>query len=78
VSYLTQLEIDALQTSGLSRETPYLLCGVSNTQFSPARHCGGCNFNGAKYIYLPKTDELIREDVRKFVAKLRKANKVKK
>lgn len=77
MSYLTQSEIDALQDSDLPRDTPYLICGVSQTQFSIARYYGGCTFNGASYTYLPDTDELIRDDVRKFVLALRRRKKAK-
>lgn len=68
-SYLTEEEVDALQLSGLNRETPYLIRGVCSTQFSVARYYGGCVYNGANYTYLSETDELIREDVLKWVAK---------
>ena len=73
MSFLTVEEIEALQSSRLSRETPYLIEGVSRTQLSIARHYGGIKFQGAQYDYLPDTDELIRDDVRKWIAKNRKA-----
>ena len=47
---------------------------VSYTQLSIARHYGGMRIDGAQYTYLP-TDELIRDDVLKFVTKLRKQKK---
>lgn len=53
----------------LSRETPYGVAGVSDTQFSVARHYGGCTYNGQHYVYLPLTDELIRHDVLQWLAK---------
>lgn len=38
---------------------------VSATQFSLARYSGGCMVNGAYYVYDPRSDTLIREDVLK-------------
>lgn len=77
-SFVTQDEIDAMNASKLARETPFLICGVSQTYFSIARFYGEANFNGSHYTYLSDTDELIRDDVLKFVMKLRKPKKVKK
>lgn len=71
-SYLTESEIDQLQASKLPRDTPYLIGGVSHGYFSVARHYGGAKFQGKSYTYLPGTDELIRDDVLKWVTKLRK------
>lgn len=42
---------------------PERIRGVSQSQFSIARYYGGIMFNGRSYIYMPETDELIREDV---------------
>ena len=72
MSFLTQSEIDALQSSKLPRNTPFLIQGVSSTQFSVSRHYGGCTYNGKYYTYLYDTDELIRDDVLKWVKKYRK------
>jgi hypothetical protein len=72
VSYLTPDELDALQASGLDPFTPYVIGGVSHSQFSVARHFGGCTYGGREYAYIPTTDELIREDVVKWVEKRRK------
>ncbi len=53
--------------------------GVSQSQFSIARHYGGITFNGAHYTYIPHEDKLIRDDVLKARAKAardaKKANK---
>lgn len=43
--------------------TPERICHVSQTQFSVARHYGGCTLNGRSYIYDPTTDTLVRADV---------------
>lgn len=72
MSYLTEAEIEALQTSKLSRETPFAIQGVSSGYFSVARHYGGAKFNGSDYTYFSDSDELVRDDVIKFVMKLRK------
>lgn len=52
---------------------PYGWADVLHTQLSIARHYGGITFNGAQYTYFPSTDELWREDVCRFVVKLRRA-----
>jgi hypothetical protein len=46
---------------------------VSMTQFSIARYSMGCTLNGDHYVYVPKTDELIRADVLKWKKKHEKA-----
>jgi len=44
-------------------ETPFEIHGVSNSHFSIARYYGGSRFNGHYYVYDPRTDVLIREDI---------------
>jgi len=78
MSYLTQTEIDALNSSALPRRTTFLIQHVSSSMFSVARHYGGATVDGASYLYLPLTDELIRADVVKWLAKHRKAAKLEK
>lgn len=75
MSHLTQAELEALQASDLPRDTPLVLRKVSHSYFSTARLCGGCKINGNHYTYVPTTDELIRDDVVKFLAKLRRKPK---
>lgn len=75
MSHLTQPEIDALQLSKLDRGAAFLIRGVSSSQLSIARHYGGCTFQGRNYTYMPLTDELIRDDVVKWLAKYRKRQK---
>lgn len=72
-SFLTDDEVEKIQS--LPRETPYLIRNVSSGYFSTARHYGGCKYNGKSYTYIPTTDELIRDDVLKFVMNLRKKKK---
>lgn len=76
-SYIQQSEIDALQESDLSRETPFLIKCVSLGFFSIARYYGGATYNGQEYTYIHATDELIRNDVLKWITKLRKPSKRK-
>lgn len=71
-SYLTQEEADALQTSRLPRDAPFLIEGVRQGQLSVARHYGGAIYNGWRYTYMPATDELVRDDVLKWVARRRR------
>jgi len=75
MSYLTQEEIDALQTSKLPTNAPFAICSVSQSQFSIARHYGGIKFNGFPYTYIQPSDELVRDDVMKFIGKRRKQAK---
>ena len=75
-SHLSADEIEGLQTSILSRDTPYLITGVSCSQFSLARHYGGIRYQGQDYTYSPATDELIRADVLKWVKARRRAGSV--
>ena len=60
---------------GLHRRTPYGMTNVSTTQLSIARHYGGIKYNDESYTYLPKTDELIRDDVLKWKRKQERAAK---
>ena len=69
-SYLSDEELEAVKA--LHRDTPYMIRGVSGGMFSIARHYGGMTYQGRRYEYMPDTDECVRADVVKFVAKLRK------
>ncbi len=75
MSHLTEAEIQALHLSELHRRTPFVIGSVSFGMLSPMRHYGGGKFNGESYVYVPSTDELIRADVVKWLAKLRKSAK---
>ena len=44
-------------------DRPEHIYNVSRTQFSIARHYGGCKVNGVYYHYDPGSDTLTREDV---------------
>lgn len=70
---LTDSEVEALQATTLDRSTPFVIQGVSQSHLSIARHYGGCTFQGKHYAYIPGADELIRDDVVKWLAKYRKA-----
>ncbi len=59
----------------LHRKTAFVICGVSNSQFSIARFYGGIKYNGETYTYDPTSDELVRNDVLKWLAKQRKQAK---
>lgn len=77
-SYLTDAEQIALAVSELNRDTPYGIQNCRHGHFSIARHYGGINYNGRHYIYIPKTDELIRDNVLKWVTDRRKRIKQEK
>ena len=53
----------------LHRKSVFGIANVSHGQMSIARHYGGITMNGESYTYLPATDELIRDDVRKWLQK---------
>lgn len=72
MGHMTEQEIEALQATKLDRATPFVICGVSRSQLSIARFYGGCKFQGRNYSYIPTTDELLRDDVVKWLAKHRK------
>lgn len=72
-SHLTTEEIEAIQS--LHQRTPYLIPGVSRSQFSIARRYGGTTYNREAYTYIPPTDELIRDDVLRFVTRLRRSKR---
>ena len=63
----------ALQFAGLPvvQHAPFLITGVSSSIYSTARHAFGATVQGYAYTYLPDTDELIREDVAKWLRKRR-------
>jgi len=61
LSYLNGLENCHLHT-----KVPLGIRNVSMTQFSIARHSGAIKYNGCTFIYFPKTDELVRDDVIKW------------
>lgn len=74
-SYLSDADVRAILDAGLHKRTPYLIRGVSQTQLSIARYCGGIKYNGDSFTYMPTTDELVRDDVLKFIVKKRKGEK---
>lgn len=69
---LTQDELDALQASTLHRKTPYIIQNVSRGYFSIARYYGSASIKGSSYIYNPTSNELVRDDVLKWLVKHRK------
>lgn len=48
---------------------PEEIHGVSQSQFSVARHFGGCSYMGQSYIYDAGQDRLIRRDL--YLARLK-------
>ena len=44
---------------------PEEIHNVSQSQFSVARHYGGCTFSGAHYTYDAERDVLVRDDILK-------------
>lgn len=67
--------LDGLEGCELHTRTPYGIKGVSQTQFSIARHYGAIKFNGETYTYFPDADELVRDDVLKWKKKQKKGVK---
>jgi len=54
---------DFLDKDYAHTKPPERIIGVSQSQFSVARHYGGCTYNGHHYHYDADTDTLIRQDV---------------
>ena len=77
MSYLTESEIEALQLTDLSRAVPFLIVRVKSTQFSVARIAMGAVIQGWHYTYMPPTDELVRDDVVKWVQRKRRFDALK-
>lgn len=71
-SFLSQDEELSLQESGLHKRSWYVIRNVSTSIFSVCRHYGGGVIQNEHYTYTPTTDELIRNDVLKFVMKQRR------
>jgi hypothetical protein len=65
-------EIDLIGCD-LPTDSPYVINGVMNTQFSIARFYGGIEFNGFSYFYCADHDQLVRRDVLVWITKQRKA-----
>lgn len=65
-------EREALTRSNLPIDTPFLIGYVSSGFFSVARYSGGIIYNGKQYTYFPETDELVRDDVLKWLKKYRR------
>lgn len=76
LNYMTRSELDALNDTKLTRVIPFLIRGVMTSQFSVARHYGGITLQGSNYTYFPESDELIRDDVLKWLVKYRKEQKI--
>jgi hypothetical protein len=69
---VNDINLNAPEIRALHRKTPYVIEGVSHGMFSVARHYGGASFNGSHYVYNPTNDTLVRDDVLKVAAKLKR------
>lgn len=69
---MTNDECRLAWADGMAEQPPILYRNVSQTQLSIARHSGAAIVNGKRYVYT-EADELIREDVLKWLKKHRKA-----
>lgn len=58
-----------LEDCHLDRGAPFAISNVSQTQLSIARHFGGIKFHGHCYTYNPEADELVRNDVLRWLKK---------
>jgi len=69
---LTPENIDPLVAAGkLKSDDNIGWRDIRFTQLSIARHYGGTKVNGVHYVYIPESDELVREDVLAMVMKRR-------
>lgn len=69
MSYLTDAELQALQESGLDPWTPFVIHYASDTCILIDQN--RAIYGGRTYIYIPTSDELIREDVARWIEKRR-------
>ena len=67
INKIDQTHIDMLKTCPLPNKPVHAIGFVTQTQFSIARHYGGIKFKGHHYTYLPEGDQLVREDVLKWL-----------
>lgn len=72
MSYLTPAERDALQSSGLHVMTPYVIDDPRHEAMRFAKLDGSVKWHGDYYTYIDATDELIRDDVLRWLEKRRK------
>lgn len=63
---------DAIEAK-FGKDTNLAYAGVSKTQLSIASYYGGAKVQGDYFVYNPADDSLIREDVVKFLVKLKTA-----
>ncbi|MCM1221897.1 MAG: hypothetical protein NC548_46240 [Lachnospiraceae bacterium] len=54
----------------MANDNPILICHVSTSPFSLARHYGGVRIYGTMYCYKTERDILVREDWSKVYAKV--------
>ena len=76
-SFLSTEECQALADSGLHKKAYFLIKNVSQSIFSVARYYGEAKIQGCDFFYISNTDELIRDDVVKWLAKYRREAKKK-
>lgn len=72
--YLTASDV-YIANATLPADAPYAITGVSQTQFSLARHYGAIKYGGYRYTYIAEHDELVRDDVLKLAVSLRRLAK---
>lgn len=74
MSQLTQAEYEHLLSIDLiaGGKPPLIYYNVSNSQLSVARYSGAARINSHEYVYNPITDELLRADALKELAKIRR------
>lgn len=54
----------------MANDNPIIICNVSTSPFSVARHYGGARIYGTMYHYKPERDILVREDWDKAYSKV--------
>ena len=67
INKIDQTHLDLLKTCPLPDKPVHAIGFVTQTQFSIARHYGGIRFQGVEYTYLPEGDQLVREDILKWL-----------
>ena len=71
-TYFTADEAAAIEAGFPDDGVPIMYCDVSYSQLSLARHAGGAMVHGRRFTYVTATDELIRDDLLKWIERRRR------
>ena len=67
MSFLSPEELSFAKARFGAARTPLVIASASKTEFARSCKAGAMRYRGVGYTYLPKTDEMIRDEVLKLV-----------